>query len=208
MDDDIVHANFSSEISQIIIGSVLGDGSLSTLSKKSRHSTLDISQQASKLPYLRWLHNRLSKKFELNQIFQKKGFPNQYRFRSKPNRILGIFRSKFYDLKGRKIIPKDINDLLKNPISLAVWYMDDGSLDKRYKYHLNSSIATNCFSFDECSLLSEVLNKNFKLKTSVNKTTMRGKIYPRIYFKSECMSDFFKLIKPYIHPVFNYKIGV
>ena len=82
------------------------------------------------------------------------------------------------------------------------------TLDKRYKYHLNSSIATNCFSFEECNLLSEVLNNNFKLKTSVNKTTMRGKIYPRIYFKSECMIDFIKIIKPYILPVFNYKIGI
>lgn len=199
---------FMSDINQIIVGSILGDGSLSSLSKRNKYSTLDISQHVNKLPYLRWLHEQLAKKFELNPIFQKKGFENQYRFRSKPNKILGNFRSKFYDLNGRKIIPRDIEDLLKSPISLAIWYMDDGTLDKRYKYHLNSSIATNCFSFEECNLLSEVLNNNFKLKTSVNKTTMRGKVYPRIYFKSECMNDFIKIIKPYIHSVFNYKIGI
>ena len=200
---------FMSDINQIIVGSILGDGSLSPLTKRNKYSTLDISQHESKLPYLRWLYDQLTKKFELNPIYQKKGFESQYRFRSKSNRTLGIFRSKFYDnLTGRKIIPTDIGDLLKNPISLAVWYMDDGTLDKRYKYHLNSSIATNCFSFEECGLLSEVLNNNFKLKTSVNKTTMRGKIYPRIYFKSECMNDFIKIIKPYIHSVFNYKIGI
>lgn len=197
-----------SDIDQIIVGSILGDGSLSSLTKRNKHSTLDISQHVSKLPYLRWLYSQLSKEFKLNPIFQKKGFENQYRFRTKPNEILGTFRSNFYDRNGRKSIPRDIGDLLKSPISLAIWYMDDGTLDKRYKYHLNSSIATNCFSFEECNLLSEVLNNNFKLKTSVNKTAMRGKIYPRIYFKSECMNDFFKLIKPYIHSVFNYKIGI
>ncbi|KKP33706.1 MAG: hypothetical protein UR24_C0002G0001, partial [Candidatus Woesebacteria bacterium GW2011_GWF2_32_16] len=136
-----------SDINQIIVGSILGDGSLSPLTKRNKYSTLDISQHESKLPYLRWLYDQLTKKFELNPIYQKKGFENQYRFRSKPNKTLGIFRSKFYDnLTGCKIIPKDIGDLLKNPISLAVWYMDDGTLDKRYKYHLNSSIAT-CVTF-------------------------------------------------------------
>lgn len=198
-----------SYINQIIVGSVLGDGSLSPLTKRNKCSTLDISQQKSKLPYLRWLYNQLANRFELNPITQKKGFENQYRFKSKPSKILGTFRSKFYDTStGRKIIPGDIGELLKNPLSLAVWYMDDGTLDKRYKYHLNSSIATNCFSFEECYLLSEVLDKNFKLKTSVNKTTMRGKVYPRIYFRSECMNDFVKIVKPYIHSVFNYKLGI
>jgi hypothetical protein len=198
-----------SDINQIIVGSILGDGSLYSLTKRNKYSTLDISQHVSKLPYLRWLYEKLEQKFILNPIFQKKGCENQYRFRSKPNKILGIFRDKFYEhSNGRKIIPTDIKDLLNNPISLAVWYMDDGNLDKRYKYHLNSSIATNCFSFEECNLLSEVLNDNFGLKTSVNKTTMRGKVYPRIYFKSECMDNFIKIIKPYIHPVFNYKIGI
>jgi hypothetical protein len=197
-----------SDVNQIVLGSILGDGSLSTLSKREKLSRIDISQHISKLPYLRWLYEKLGQKFILNPILQKKGFKNQYRFSSKPNKIFGILRSKFYDsFTGRKVIPTDIKGLLNDPVSLAVWYMDDGTLDKRYKYHFNSLIATDCFSFKECNLLSKVILDNFGLKTSVNRSTMRGKVYPRIYFWSESMSDFIKIISPYIHPVFNYKIG-
>jgi hypothetical protein len=124
---------------QVIIGSILGDGSLSP----GKFSTIDISQHVDKLPYLEWLHKTLGIRFLLNPIKQKKGFKQMYRFRSKPSEILGIFRSKFYSRQtGKKIIPSDIKELLENPMSLAVWYMDDGTLDKREKYHFNSSIAT------------------------------------------------------------------
>lgn len=194
---------------QIAIGSILGDGSLTPLTKRRQFSSIDISQHIDKLPYLEWLHKTLGKKFIVNPIRRKKGFEQIYRFRSKPNKTLGILRNKFYSHhSGKKLIPSDIQELLKDPISLAVWYMDDGTLDKRHKYHFNSSIATYCFTFKECNVLKEILKDNFGLNVSVNQSTMRGKIYPRIYIKSESMKDFIDMIKPHIHPVFNYKIGI
>ena len=48
---------------------------------------------------------------------------------------------KIKDCLVIKIIPHDIQKILNNPISLAVWYMDDGSLDYRPKYHHNASIS-------------------------------------------------------------------
>jgi len=197
------------DIFQIVIGSILGDGSLSPLTKRGHASSIDISQHIDKLPYLKWLHKTLRRKLFLNSIKPKKGFEQIYRFRSKPNKTLGILRNKFYsNHEGKKIIPSDIQKLLKNPIALAVWYMDDGTLDNRYKYHFNSSIATYCFTFKECNILKETLRNNFGINVSVNQSTMRGKIYPRIYIKSESMGNFIKIVKPYIHPVFNYKIGI
>ena len=193
---------------QIVIGSILGDGSLSPLTKKQQFSTLDVSQNIDKLPYLKWLYKKLGKDFLLNPIKQKKGFEQMFRFRSKPSRTLGILRSKFYSShNGKKIIPLDIQEILTEPITLAVWYMDDGTLDKRDKYHFNSCIATYCFTFKECDMLKKTLKNNFGLNVSVNQSTMRGKIYPRIYIKSESMKDFIKIIKPHIQPVFNYKVG-
>ena len=197
------------DIFQIVIGSILGDGSLSPLTKRRHSSSIDISQHIDKLSYLKWLHKTLRKKFFLNSIKPKKGFEQIYRFRSKPNITLGILRNKFYSSHdGKKIIPSDIQKLLRNPIALAIWYMDDGTLDNRHKYHFNSSIATYCFTFEECNMLKETLRNNFGINVSVNQSTMRGKIYPRIYIKSESMGNFIKMVKPYIHPVFNYKIGI
>jgi hypothetical protein len=195
---------------QVIMGSILGDGSLSPLSRgRDRTSTIDISQNVSKFSYLEWLYKILGRVLDLNPIHQKKGFEQMYRFRSKPSKLLGSLRSKFYsDLDGKKIIPSDIQEIFKDPISLAVWYMDDGTLDKRDKYHFNSCLASYCFTFSECNFLKEVLKKNFGLNVSVNQSTMRGKVYPRIYIRSESMNDFIRLVKPHILPVFNYKIGL
>jgi hypothetical protein len=192
---------------QVLIGSILGDGSLSPLSKKLGESTIDISQNVSKISYLRWLHRTIERILVLNPIIQKKGFKQMYRFRSKPNKMLGILRKKFYSQSGKKLIPSDIQNLLTDPIALAVWYMDDGNLDRRRKYHFNSSFASYCFTFRQCFLLKSVLKNNFDLSVSVNRTTMRGKVYPRIYVKSESMERFIKIIEPHILPVFEYKIG-
>ena len=194
---------------QVLIGSILGDGSLSPLSRKQHASTIDISQNVDKLSYLKWLHKVLGTILILNPILQKKGFEKMYRFRSKPSKMLGDLRAKFYsNPNGKKIVPTDIQELQRDSIALAVWYMDDGNLDNRNKYHFNSSIASYCFTFGECNILKETLKSNFGLNVSVNSITMRGKIYPRIYIKSESMERFINIVKPYIHPVFNYKIGI
>ena len=194
------------EYVQVVIGSILGDGNLKYYSRTKQFSQLYVSQHSSKLPYLEWLHSKLSSGFEVYPIKPKKGYEQHY-FITKPNKIFGLLRLKFYP-KGKKQIPSDIESLLKYPISLAVWYMDDGNLDKRYKYHCNATLATYGFSFGECRRLTKVLKKNFGISSSVNRNTMRGKVYPRLYIKSESMNRFVSIIKPYIQPVFNYKIGL
>ena len=194
------------EYAKVAIGSVLGDGSLSPTTKRFGNSSIDISQHESKLPYLLWLYEKLGKGYALNKIYKKKGY-NLYRFCSKPNNKLGKLREIFYSSDGKKIIPSNLKELFKDPITLAVWYMDDGTLDKRHKYHFNSMIASYCFSFEECEHICKVLFANFSIKASVTKCMMRGKYYPRIYIRSESMERFINTIKPFVHPVFKYKIG-
>jgi len=191
---------------QVAVGSVLGDGFLHELSKRRRCSQLYVSQHDSRLTYLEWLHSELGRNIEMNPIKPKTGY-QQHWFMSRPDERLGYLKSKFY-FKKKKIIPDNIKTLLNNYRSLAVWYMDDGNLDKRSKYHLNATIATYCFGFDECWVLSEVFKENFGIKSSVNQTKMRGKVYPRLYIWSESMDRFFTIIRPFIHPIFNYKIGI
>jgi hypothetical protein len=116
-----------------------------------------------------------------------------------------VFREIFYP-EGKKIVPKQIGSLLTDPLSLAVWYMDDGSLDKRDKYHLNSTIATFCFSYKDCVLLTKTLKVNFGVEARVHKSTMRGKIGYRLYIVSGSMAGFMKIIQPYIQPCFMYKL--
>lgn len=191
------------EVSAILIGSILGDGSLTPLSVRRAESQLHLGYHERSLPYLEWLHGKL-RPLGLNPIRAKRGY-RQYHSYSKPSRFIGQFRRIFYQ-DGVKVVPEQINDLLVHPVSLAVWYMDDGSLDFRAGDHANASIATYNFSEHDCLRLSKVLLDNFGLRANVHRSTMRGKIYYRLYFLSENMEEFMALIGPFIQPCFAYKL--
>lgn len=68
---------------------------------------------------------------------------------------------KFFYQNGKKVIPKNIEGLIKTPLTLAVWFMDDGTLDYRIKDHCAFHLCTNCFSKEEAGKLVDVLGKNF-----------------------------------------------
>ena len=191
---------------QILIGSVLGDGHLHKLAVRNQTSQLYLSQHSSKLPYLEWIHKMLSEGISVRPIKPKTGYSQCYIF-TEPSLELGKLKKIFYPTGTKKIIPANIENLLIHPLSLAVWYMDDGTLDNRDRYHKNSMIATYCFSFEDCDRLIRAITKNFGFEIKVTKCQMRGKIYPRLYIPSKSMPRFISLIKPHIHPCFRYKIG-
>ena len=172
---------------QVVIGLILGDGNLRPPTKRKGESLLDVKYSDRYLSYLCWLHKVL-KPVGVNPIKPKKEF-NQHRFYTKPSKELGELYKIFYP-QGVKIIPERIFRFLTNPLSLAVWYMDDGSLDFRDRYHFNACFATYNFSKNDCELLRKVLLLNFGLKTRVHKSTMRGKIYFRLYVLAESMERF------------------
>jgi len=190
------------EVDAILVGSMLGDGSLTPLSLRKQESQLHLGYSKRYWSYLVWLHAKL-RPLGVYAIQPKRGF-EQFHLYSKPSSELGRLRNQFYP-QGIKLIPSDIAQMLIRPISLAVWYMDDGSLDFREGYHANASIATYNFSEDDCHRLSGVLQDNFGLEAKVHRSTMRGKVYFRIYFPSKSMDLFMRLIEPYMQPCFSYK---
>src|SRR3990167_3658932 len=195
-----------SEALQVAIGSLLGDGHLKGLSKRKCESQLYVSQHQSKLSYLQWLHDKMADKFAMNNILPKKGYEQSY-FMTKPNQTLGWLTRQFY-VGRRKIVPLAIDELLVSPLSLAVWFMNDGTLDNRAKEHFNPMIATYNFSFDECEKLKKTMSDNFGIDCSVTRCQMRGKVYPRLYIRSKSARKFLEIVKLFIQPVFMYKVGV
>lgn len=187
----------------ILIGSILGDGWIDAPSKGG--SRWIIKYDDKYLPYLNWLYLKL-RPLGLCEMKTKRGNYHQHYFSTKTSLEIAVWRKLFYP-KGKKIIPNSIKKLLIDPISLAVWYMDDETLDNRSKNHFNASIATYCFSYVECLLLASTLMKNFKVEAKVHKCTMRGKTYYRLYIKSKSMSKFINLISKYIQPCMAYKIN-
>lgn len=186
-----------------MIGLILGDGHLTKSNGAAGTSALDLKYDEKYLGYLQWIHQALQ---ELNPslIRRKKGF-HQYRFYTERRKDIGELRRKFYP-DDIKCVPEDIHQYLKDPLTLAIWFQDDGTLDFRKGYHANALFATHCFSQAECMVLANALGKNFDLDIRVCRCLMRGKLYFRLYVTSKSMGKFMQLIEPYMQQCFHYKL--
>ena len=191
------------KIKQILIGLTLGDGHLASFVGRSRRSRMEVKGDDKGLSYLQWLHKEL-KPLGVSDLKPKRNY-HQHRFYTKATEEIGKLRALFYP-KGQKIVPKDIKTLLISPLTLAVWYQDDGTLDCRSKDHYNALFATHCFSYSDCKLLADTLKENFQIDVRVYRCLMRGKLRFRLYVASISMDRFIGLVKPHINTCFAYKI--
>lgn len=185
----------------IIVGSVLGDGYLEIT--KEGATRLQLKQSVEKKEYIFWLYQELG---NLCKSPPKQRTDNsQWYFNTRYLRELTPLRECFYP-KGIKIIPEYIDILLQNPVSLAVWFMDDGTLDWRIKDHYAFRLTTNCFTIDENNMLKNVLKRNFGIEVTVQTTLIRGVRYPRIHIGASGRNNFFQLVQPYILSCFKHKL--
>ena len=192
----------SDEQEAIILGTLLGDGYI--YQDKYGGCRLEIKHSKSQKDYVFWLHEKLR---TICPGEPKERTDNhQWKFNTESNPDVISFRKLFYP-KGVKIIPRNISDILISPLSLAIWYMDDGSLDFRPKSHYAFSLKTNAFTLEECRLLSKILDDNFGIKSSVQYTLCRGKRYPQIYIGKNGRDQFRKTIAPFIINCFQYKLS-
>ena len=173
----------------IIVGCLLGDGTM----RCKTNALLEINHSIKQSGYAQWKYNELK---ELVSTQPHKRFGNAgriaYRFttRSLPE-LTEIYR-KFYQY-GKKIIP---DNLILNPLSLAVWFMDDGCKSYRAVY-----LNTQKFNVTEQKRLAELLNNQFSIKATLNK----DKKYYRLRIAVSSVGKFLEIIKPYLLPMFCYK---
>lgn len=176
---------------QIVLGSILGDGYL----RKKLNAHLEITHSIKQKEYVDWKYLFLK---DIVITSPKLYYGNEgrvgYRFYTRSLPELTIFYNKFYR-NGKKIIP---NGLSLSPLSLAIWYMDDGSKSRNAGY-------LNCQQFDPVSQnnLLKIL-EDFGIKAKIHK----DKIYRRIYISSLSMPILKDLIKQFIVPSMRYKLSI
>jgi LAGLIDADG DNA endonuclease family protein len=188
----------------VLVGSLLGDGWLETFSPRVGTSRYRVKYRDHSLGYLQWIRKKVSE-LEPSEIKEKKEYSQHY-FYTRAREDLEKMRRIFYPNEGPKRVPSGIENLLTTPLSLAIWYQDDGTLDRRSKYHWNARIATYCFPYEDCVRLQKVLRSNFGIDVSVCRNQMRGKVYYELYVRAKSMERFVATIRPYIHSNFAYKI--
>jgi len=131
-----------------------------------------------------------------------------YWFRTYGHKELAKIISPFYQFDSSlgkliKIVPNDIDQWF-NECVLAYWFMDDGSVsgNNSKTYYLN----TQSFNLDDIHKLLLVL-QSLNIQSTVKKDKIsKGKTLYRIEINRESNILFSSLIKPYILPIFYYKL--
>ncbi len=186
----------------VIYGSIMGDAYLQSNGTNAR---LRFEHSLNQKDYLLWKFNFLKNIFkqssivELSRIHPQTKQKYEYiRCQSKTLPILKNIRGIFYQ-NGKKIIPVNLGDYLKEPISLAVWFMDDGYYYLRDKC---GYLYLGNVSKEEAEVCKNTLEENFQLKTKV---LSKKKGYA-LYFPRLEMLKLKKIIQQYVIPLFRYKL--
>jgi hypothetical protein len=177
----------------IIIGSILGDGYLRIIPGRS-DAFLEINHSIKAKDYVDYKYNSLKSICKSQPIERSTNEGRTaYRFFTRQHKELSILYKKFYE-NNRKIIP---DDLVLDPVSLSIWYMDDGSRSRDSDIYLN----TQQFSINDQKRL---LNKLRLI--GINARLNKDKKYFRIRILKESIEVLMNLIKPYMIDSMKYKL--
>src|SRR3989338_1087946 len=185
----------------IVVVLLLGDGHLEF--DKFKASRLQIKQAECKKEYVFWLYKKFMNKVKTGP--KQRPDTRQWYFSTRSIPDMEKYRLLFYAGK-RKVVPKNIKKLLASPLSLAVWFMDDGTLDYRVKSHFSFTLSTDAFTTEEVMLLKDALADNFGIESLIQRPSSRGKRYTKLYVCKTGREKFLKTISPHILSCFRYKI--
>ena len=190
-------SNFQREI---IVGTILGDGHMET--NNGITYRLKIEHSIKQKEYTDWLYQGLES-WVLKEPCEKKKavfgkvFTNVW-FNTVSHVALRYYGKVFYRDKV-KTIPINIAKLL-TPISLAVWFMDDGSI--KSKFHKTLLINTQSFPKNKLEFLQKAISQKFQINSYLRKQ----KEGFQIEFRGQDAINFAKTIEPYLISSMKYKI--
>jgi len=185
----------------ILTGLMLGDGYIEF--DGYRGARLQVKQSEEKKEYVFWLYSQFADITRTPP--QQRHDTRQWYFGTRFFENLEDIRRIFY-IGRKKTVPSNIAELLQSPLSVAVWFMDDGRLDYRAKSHYAYHIATDAFSESEVKRLQKVLSERFDVAANTYLSLCRGKRYPKLYIGSEGRSRFTETVAPHVLPCFRYKL--
>ena len=186
---------------EIIVGKLLGDGCLES-EDKNRTYRLKIEQFYNQKDYVDWFYQEfqewiLSKPKKKEQVVNGKVY-YKYWVNTLSSGSFRFYAQQFYQDR-KKVVPKLIHRWL-TPLSLAVWFMDDGSI--KSKHHRARIINTQGFEKREVLRLIKVLDEKFNLKCKLRKQ----KEGYQIMILSESADEFAQLIKDHLCSSMKYKL--
>ncbi len=108
---------------ELIVGLLLGDGHLET-QNGGRTYRLKVEHGSAQREYLEWLAHEFQDWLLSGWYEKRKGEKVVYGFTTVSHPALRFYGAQFYQ-NGKKRIPPLIKKLM-SPLSLAIWFLDDG----------------------------------------------------------------------------------
>jgi len=184
------------EQNSLIIGTLLGDG---CLEKQNVNSRLKIDHFSVNKDYVFWKYKILEnvaadKPRIIRQLNKRSGkICERWAFATRSEPVLNPYFDLFYGT-GKKELNLGFIKLFKEPLSLAVWLMDDG-----YKRNDCNAIrfSTDCFTLNENQILQNCLKINFGVDSKIHR---KAKVW-NIYIPTREMNKVREIILPYISQV-------
>jgi len=193
------YLNFSEELSNLLEGELLGDGSV--VMNGSRSALYSHSSKYRE--YLAWLSKtftdlELEQSGKINYRGPTPLSPNGgYKYTSRSYPELVSIRQRWYS-NGKKIVPKDLK---LNPLICRQWYIGDGNLHNLTRWSPDIRFCTD--DFDKLSidhLLKELRDNGFKVSHQPSEN--------RIGMSVKSIRDFLHWIGPcpeVIQNIYGYK---
>lgn len=184
---------------QFIVGTLLGNGHIARIGKKSRRLT--ITHCEKQLDYLLWKKDimsnfvnniRKNEKTSKNSIF--------WSFASITHNEFNFYHNLFYE-NNKKVIKENIADYLTN-FGLAVWLMDSGFKSN----NVNIRLSTELFSENENEILKRIIKLNFDLNCKVCTYVKNNIKYHYLSFNKRNSILLSKIVDKYIIPSMKYKL--
>jgi len=196
---------FTQRQQEIVFGTLLGDGYLRpTNGNAENHSyALSLCHGEKQLEYLKWKFHELenfvtTKTFAVNTRSFRGNAPT-YAFSTISHPFLNEAHKICYWANGKKDVSASWLERL-TPLSIAVWYMDDGSLNRRYHTIV---LCTNSFSTEGQLLLIDFLQRQYGISAVLEKRRNNQTV---IRINASQSRKFMDLVSPYVPECMNYKL--
>lgn len=203
--------NIDENVKQVLLGSLFGDGSLAKGTKNAGYIEGHSLEQDD---YFFWKVNILSKCFRVKVRFGNNG-PKHFAYKLSTNYspVLTQLHNLYYvkatipNRKWIKVVNHIALEQLK-PLSLAIWYCDDGTYCVRDG---SCTLSTQGFTYEENLLLKRYFLTKWGINTVVIKDVKKYKeeyrTYYKLVFNKKEAEKLLSLIKDFVPDCMIYKLG-
>lgn len=188
------------EQDSFLLGTLLGDGHIQIPTGSTRSAQYYAHHGPKQRGYIEW--KRLLMLDFMSNAYKEsvKSDLTGFHFCTGCNPLFLEWRRLFY--KGRQKVYRESVARRLTPLSLAVWYMDEGTLTKGYP-----EITTHLHP-DQAEMFEDALFDIFGIDAYPKRISRDTQKRVKLGIRGSSRKKFIEIIFPHIHPTLRYKLGL